>query len=75
MVVHDFHVVRSVVFPAEAYPPPAIDPELYWPVRSPERASSLLLGEGSQILQGRRVVQYREPPRRLILEEPLDRAS
>ena len=49
VVVHDFDVVRSVVFPVEAYPPPAIDPDAVLArVRSPERASSLLLGRAAR---------------------------
>ena len=68
VVVHDFHVIRSVVFPAEAYPPPPVDPNAVLARSVAGEGLQPVTGQCSQIFQGRCVVQYREPTRRRIRE-------
>ena len=50
MVIYDFHVVRPVIFPSEAYPPLAIesDAELARPATG--QGLKPVAGQSSQIL-------------------------
>ena len=60
MVIHDLHVVRSVIFPTEAYSPLAVDPNAVLARSVPGESLQPVAGQSSQVSQGGSVVQYRE---------------
>jgi hypothetical protein len=44
MIVHDFKVMRTIVFPKKTDPPLVVDPDTYCPALSPDKFSNLFPG-------------------------------